>query len=628
MPADIEQRQREALVPAGLLERVVADETDPLERPPLGGFEDRRLGRQLVQLPGDGEDLVEVRVEHRLEAATFRPRVSPASRASSRLVRRARARTATSRMTTATHSPTTSVPRYGCTRALRSIRGSSEGRAESSRASFAGPYPPECYPLPSAARAARRHAARAPARHPDGGPRQIMAKRVRGSTSRPGQRAPLQKTAVPAAQPSRSRRRREVAPRSESLTDAEEARAAVLEAAIVAQEREHEAASRSTRAARSADPSVGRPGSGLAISAADEYAVRGPRHPTDRDRRRIAHRDPARAVDRRSPSRGSRSSDPPLTPRRAGPARRATIRHAIRPSTDRRPTRGPVPATARAAAARRADATARPRGVRRPGAPRRRARSAPPKHRPRPPRRRSCCGVRPGPARPASPGCSPARSAPTSSRCRRSCRASSRSARRSPRPRSGSPCTGRARSCSSTRSIASTRPSRTPCCRTSRTARSRSIGATTENPYFEVNAALLSRMRVWRLEAADRRRRREPSSDGRSADEERGLAGPLGPTGGVALSRRRLRPPRLAGRRRRPVRPQRPRGRDGPGRVRGDPRRRRPRQPATRGRRGGGPAAGPRLRPRRRRPLRHRLARSSRACAATTRTRRSTGWPR
>ena len=57
------------------------------------------------------------------------------------------------------------------------------------------------------------------------------------------------------------------------------------------------------------------------------------------------------------------------------------------------------------------------------------------------------------------------------------------------------------RSCSSTRSTASTRPSRTPCCPTSRTARSRSIGATTENPYFEVNAALLSRMRVWRLEA-------------------------------------------------------------------------------------------------------------------------------
>jgi putative ATPase len=60
------------------------------------------------------------------------------------------------------------------------------------------------------------------------------------------------------------------------------------------------------------------------------------------------------------------------------------------------------------------------------------------------------------------------------------------------------------------------------------------VGATTENPYFEVNAALLSRMRVWRL---------EPLSDEDVAtvvrraldDEERGLAGALGPDGGVAL---------------------------------------------------------------------------------------------
>ncbi len=61
------------------------------------------------------------------------------------------------------------------------------------------------------------------------------------------------------------------------------------------------------------------------------------------------------------------------------------------------------------------------------------------------------------------------------------------------------------------------------------------IGATTENPYFEVNAALLSRMRVWRL---------EPLSDEdvatvvrrALADEANGLAGAMGPAGGVALA--------------------------------------------------------------------------------------------
>ena len=60
------------------------------------------------------------------------------------------------------------------------------------------------------------------------------------------------------------------------------------------------------------------------------------------------------------------------------------------------------------------------------------------------------------------------------------------------------------------------------------------VGATTENPYFEVNAALLSRMRVWRL---------EPLADDHVAavvrraidDAERGLAGPFGPDGGAAL---------------------------------------------------------------------------------------------
>jgi putative ATPase len=60
------------------------------------------------------------------------------------------------------------------------------------------------------------------------------------------------------------------------------------------------------------------------------------------------------------------------------------------------------------------------------------------------------------------------------------------------------------------------------------------IGATTENPYFEVNSALLSRLRVYRL---------EPLTDDQVAtvvrralaDVERGLAGDLGPSGGVIL---------------------------------------------------------------------------------------------
>jgi putative ATPase len=60
------------------------------------------------------------------------------------------------------------------------------------------------------------------------------------------------------------------------------------------------------------------------------------------------------------------------------------------------------------------------------------------------------------------------------------------------------------------------------------------IGTTTENPYFEVNPALLSRMRVWRLESLSDD---DVSTVVRRAldDTDRGLAGALGPSGGVAL---------------------------------------------------------------------------------------------
>ena len=61
------------------------------------------------------------------------------------------------------------------------------------------------------------------------------------------------------------------------------------------------------------------------------------------------------------------------------------------------------------------------------------------------------------------------------------------------------------------------------------------VASSTENPYFEVNSALLSRLRVWRL---------EPLTDDdirvvvrrALSDAERGLAGELGPKGGAALA--------------------------------------------------------------------------------------------
>ena len=96
-----------------------------------------------------------------------------------------------------------------------------------------------------------------------------MAKRARGSiTTRPGQRRPLQRsttrpttTVVPATP---------VAPRPSTLTDAEEARAAELEAAIVAEERRADEAKRRSRT-RVTEEVVARPSSSLAVAAANEY---------------------------------------------------------------------------------------------------------------------------------------------------------------------------------------------------------------------------------------------------------------------------------------------------------------------------------------------------------------------
>ena len=106
-----------------------------------------------------------------------------------------------------------------------------------------------------------------------------MAKRLRGSSTRPGQRARLQRrgpSSRPSDQPTSS------APTS--LTEAEEARAAELEAEIVASERTAEATVARTRERSrrqmSAETTGPRSGS-IALRASQEYAY------VSRDVRRI-----------------------------------------------------------------------------------------------------------------------------------------------------------------------------------------------------------------------------------------------------------------------------------------------------------------------------------------------------
>ena len=107
--------------------------------------------------------------------------------------------------------------------------------------------------------------------------------------------------------------------------------------------------------------------------------------------------------------------------------------------------------------------------------------------------------------------------------CPPSRRGSTTSAPCSPGRATGSAGTASARSCSSTRSTASTSASRTRCCHAVEDGLVTLIGATTENPYFEVNQALLSRCTVIELEPltveelAARRRSAAPPSSARTS---------------------------------------------------------------------------------------------------------------
>jgi hypothetical protein len=66
-PAGIGQGEREALVPARVLEGVEPDETDALHSSPSDGFEYRRPRRQVVDLGGNRIDTIEMGVEHAMQ---------------------------------------------------------------------------------------------------------------------------------------------------------------------------------------------------------------------------------------------------------------------------------------------------------------------------------------------------------------------------------------------------------------------------------------------------------------------------------------------------------------------------------------------------------------------------------
>jgi hypothetical protein len=97
-----------------------------------------------------------------------------------------------------------------------------------------------------------------------------MAKRARGTTTRPGQRRPMQRPpARPAAAAAPAPR---IASRPITLTDEEEARAAELEAAIVAEEQVSAETARRARPQRTSADAPSRSFSSLAVAAGNEYA--------------------------------------------------------------------------------------------------------------------------------------------------------------------------------------------------------------------------------------------------------------------------------------------------------------------------------------------------------------------
>ena len=109
-----------------------------------------------------------------------------------------------------------------------------------------------------------------------------MAKRARGSSTRPGQRPPLQRSTPGRPSPATGPSGSTTVVRPATLTSDEEARAAALEAQIVAEEKAAERAARQTREARRTGSAQTVARGSIALRAAEEYAY------VSRDLRRIA----------------------------------------------------------------------------------------------------------------------------------------------------------------------------------------------------------------------------------------------------------------------------------------------------------------------------------------------------
>ena len=250
--AGVEQRQGEALVAAGLLERVVADEPDPLERAPLRAPRGRPSGRPARRAratprtpcrgarrgrprgcgPSDAAGQAGA-AGHRAGASAGRGRAT---------ARRSDERPTIERPTTMGAEVRLDERVEVDPRVLRWGRSSLAGRPypDRSASETAVTGGRECYPLPSAARVDRRSGS-APADRsdprwrpsPDHGQASPRQRRPDRDSAHPSSAA-----ADPPALPADRRHRPRSWPRPpDTLTDEEEARAAELEAAIVAEER-------------------------------------------------------------------------------------------------------------------------------------------------------------------------------------------------------------------------------------------------------------------------------------------------------------------------------------------------------------------------------------------------------